>query len=278
MFEALLRMAELRRRQGRADEAAELCERISSHPQAKLCLAELALDRGDLRVAADLLDRYLRALPAGERLARAPAFALAVRVHAGRGDTELAASNLGELGTIAADAATDPLRASLRFSQGLVAAESGGDDEAREAFEDALDLWTRCGDPFEAARARASLGVALSHLGRPGEAELELSTAVDDLAALGAKGERERVIALLAELHEPGPRGVRAGAEDRGGLSRRELEVLRLAAQGLTDPEIAERLVVSKHTVHRHMANVRTKLNQRSKAAAVARAAEEGLL
>jgi DNA-binding NarL/FixJ family response regulator len=61
-------------------------------------------------------------------------------------------------------------------------------------------------------------------------------------------------------------------------LSPRELEVLRLAAQGLTDPEIAERLVVSRHTVHRHMGNIRTKLNQRSKAAAVAKAAEEGLL
>jgi DNA-binding NarL/FixJ family response regulator len=54
--------------------------------------------------------------------------------------------------------------------------------------------------------------------------------------------------------------------------------VLRFAAQGLTDPEIADRLVVSRHTVHRHMANIRTKLNQRSRAAAVAKAADEGLL
>ena len=64
----------------------------------------------------------------------------------------------------------------------------------------------------------------------------------------------------------------------RGGLSERELEVLRLAAQGFTEPEIAERLIVSKHTVHRHMANIRTKLNQRSKAGAVAKAADQGLL
>jgi pimeloyl-ACP methyl ester carboxylesterase/DNA-binding CsgD family transcriptional regulator len=61
-------------------------------------------------------------------------------------------------------------------------------------------------------------------------------------------------------------------------LSRRELEVLALVARGLSDPEIAEQLVVSPHTVHRHVANIRRKLGQRSRAAAVAEAARLGLL
>ena len=62
------------------------------------------------------------------------------------------------------------------------------------------------------------------------------------------------------------------------GLSDRELEVLRLVAAGLNDTEIAERLVLSPHTVHRHVANVRTKLRQPSRAAAVAQAGRLGLI
>ena len=61
-------------------------------------------------------------------------------------------------------------------------------------------------------------------------------------------------------------------------LTPRELEVLRLVAQGLNTAEIAERLVVSPHTVHRHMANIRAKLRLPSRAAAVAHAARVGLL
>jgi pimeloyl-ACP methyl ester carboxylesterase len=61
-------------------------------------------------------------------------------------------------------------------------------------------------------------------------------------------------------------------------LSAREVEILRLVAAGLSDAEIAERLVLSPHTVHRHVANIRTKLGLPSRAAAVAHAARIGLL
>jgi DNA-binding NarL/FixJ family response regulator len=61
-------------------------------------------------------------------------------------------------------------------------------------------------------------------------------------------------------------------------LTDREMEVLRLVAQGLNNAEIAERLVVSPHTVHRHVANARTKLGLRSRAAVVAHAARIGLI
>jgi pimeloyl-ACP methyl ester carboxylesterase/DNA-binding CsgD family transcriptional regulator len=61
-------------------------------------------------------------------------------------------------------------------------------------------------------------------------------------------------------------------------LSDRELEVLKLVAAGLSDAEIAERLVLSPHTVHRHVANIRTKLRLPSRAAAAAHAARTGLI
>lgn len=63
-----------------------------------------------------------------------------------------------------------------------------------------------------------------------------------------------------------------------GDLTRRETEVLALVASGLSDREVAERLVLSPHTVHRHVANVRTKLGLPTRAAAVAAAARRGLL
>jgi DNA-binding CsgD family transcriptional regulator len=70
----------------------------------------------------------------------------------------------------------------------------------------------------------------------------------------------------------------RAAPASDGALTRREAEVLRLVADGLGDAEIADRLVVSPHTVHRHVANIRTKLNQPSRAAAAAYAARHGLI
>jgi ATP/maltotriose-dependent transcriptional regulator MalT len=64
----------------------------------------------------------------------------------------------------------------------------------------------------------------------------------------------------------------------RSGLTKRELEVVRLVAEGMSNQEIAESLVLSEHTVHRHVANLLNKLEVSSRTAAVARAAQLGLL
>jgi pimeloyl-ACP methyl ester carboxylesterase/DNA-binding CsgD family transcriptional regulator len=87
---------------------------------------------------------------------------------------------------------------------------------------------------------------------------------------------------LDGDLEAGGPLRARrpgsGGARTEPGLSARELQVLRLVAAGLSDAEIADRLVLSPHTVHRHVANVRTKLRQPSRAAAVAQAGRLGLI
>jgi DNA-binding CsgD family transcriptional regulator len=88
-----------------------------------------------------------------------------------------------------------------------------------------------------------------------------------DLRALGVEG---RGPAPPPRTPEPAPDG-----ED---LTERETEILTLVAAGLSDREIAERLVLSPHTVHRHVANVRTKLGLPTRAAAVAAATRRGLL
>ena len=102
-------------------------------------------------------------------------------------------------------------------------------------------------------------------------------------AALGrdqaAAAEEEAGQTALAALGARPP--TRVSTADRRALNEltpREVEILRLVAQGLNDAEIAERLVLSQHTVHRHVANVRTKLRLPSRTAAVAYAARAGLL
>jgi len=91
-------------------------------------------------------------------------------------------------------------------------------------------------------------------------------------------GDADSVVrAMRAVLdHEPAPPP--AAGPTAVLLSRREREVLTLVAGGLSDREIAEQLVVSPHTVHRHVANIRNKLGRGSRAAAVAEAARLGLL
>ena len=90
----------------------------------------------------------------------------------------------------------------------------------------------------------------------------------------GREPEPERSSESDAAATEPGA----AESPDTGDLTKRETEILTLVAGGLSDREIADRLVLSPHTVHRHVANVRTKLGLPTRAAAVAAATKRGLL
>ena len=145
----------------------------------------------------------------------------------------------------------------------------GGYQDARRACEDALDRFAEVAAPYDAARARLGLARALAALGRDDAAAAEAKAARVAFAALGAIREVRRAEAPLSDD---------ATRRSLSDLTPRELEVLRLVAQGLNTAEIAERLVVSPHTVHRHMANIRAKLRLPSRAAAVAHAARVGLL
>ena len=290
--EGLVRLAELRRRQGRLDEAADLFARAEPHPQASIGRAEIALDRGDPRTAADLSERYLRRIPEHNRVERAPGLELLVRARLALGQGKQAAAALAHLAAIASEVGTSPLLASERHAAGLASAADGDLESARRAFEDAVDRFQQSGAPFETARSRIALARTLARLGRVEEARAEAERALEPL--LGMKAENE--IAAVRELLAGFQTGAIAGAETFSGgvgragssfhapggthslLTRREREVLRLVALGLTNQAIASRLFVSEHTVHRHVANILTKLDAPSRAAAVARAGREDLL
>jgi DNA-binding CsgD family transcriptional regulator len=280
--EALVMLAGLRCQQGRLDEAAVLFERAEAHPFRMLahnaCLlgrAALALEWDDAETTRDLAERYLRAVPAEVCLERAAALELLVHAHVGLSNSDKAKEALHELRGVAEIAASGPMQAALRFAEGLVSAIEDP-AAAKRCFEDAVELWMHTGAPFQTARARVELGHILARLGRQAAALEEVNKAIESFHAIGAMRKASRAQSLAREL----ARATVSVEQTRsvGLLSGREIEVLRLAALGLTNKQIARELQRSVHTVHRHVANILTKLDLPSRTAAVSYAARHRLI
>jgi DNA-binding NarL/FixJ family response regulator len=172
-----------------------------------------------------------------------------------------------ELAGIAADLGTPALRATAGYAQGTVLLADGDARAALAVLRPAWAIWRDLEAPYEAARARVAVGVACRQLGDEDGAALELRAAAHVFRELGAVTDLTR----LEQLSSADP------AAATCGLSRRELEVLRLLATGMTNRAIATELVISEKTVARHVANIFTKLGLSSRAAATAYAYEHGL-
>jgi LuxR family maltose regulon positive regulatory protein len=280
--EALARLGELRRRQGRFDEAAALFTDAASHPLAVLGRAALALDQDQPLEARELVERYLRRVPPRDCTGRIPALDLLVRAASALSDRAAAVATADELRVIASKLATDPIRAMAASSSGVLALAEADWDAARTAFEDAIDLFTRAGMPFEAARARLDRARSLEGAGRPSDARGDARAAARIFETIGAVSDAGRATAICERL-DADPNGAhpstsRASGSDLDRLTARERDVLRLVSEGLSNHEIAERLGLSEHTVHRHISNILTKLDLPSRAAAAAAAARSGAI
>ena len=273
--QAMARLGELRLRQGRLEEAAQLFDQGGSYPAASLGRATLMLEKGDARGAAAEAERLLRQLQPEDRTGRAALVELAVRARAGYGDLEEAAARLAELEAIAADVATDPLRASAAAARAVVAAGRGDDRGASRHLEESADFYRRSGAPYEEGRVRLELAAALAKVGERERARREAGAATEALRHLGALGAAEQGETLVAALEAPTPA---APARPESPLTRRQIEILRLVAQGASNAEIARRLGLSEHTVKRHVANVLTRLGLKTRAAAAVQASKLGLL
>jgi ATP/maltotriose-dependent transcriptional regulator MalT len=273
---AIVRLADLRRRQGRFGEAEELLEQRPGNPLAPVVTAELALDLGDASRAVDLLEPVLRRVPAQNRTLRAAPVEVMVRAKIASGDAVAAASHLPELRSIAEALGTGPLRASVALTEGLLAAAAGDREPARERLEDAVELFAASDASFELARARLALAQVLASLDRADAAVREATLAVRQLDDIGAVGEAARARELLTDLGAPTARRQARAREQL--LTPREVEILRLVSEGLKDGEIAARLVLSKHTVHRHLQNAYARLGCSTRASAVAKANRLNLL
>ena len=148
-------------------------------------------------------------------------------------------------------------------ARGAVQLAGGAADAALPALRRAFDLWQRAEAPYHAARARELAALACRSLGDAEGAALELDAAAAVYRRLGAAPD----LARLAPATAPDPHG----------LSRRELEVLRLVAAGDTNKAIAAALFLSERTVERHLSNIFTKLDLSTRAAATAWTWRHGL-
>jgi LuxR family transcriptional regulator, maltose regulon positive regulatory protein len=268
---SLVGLAELRRRQGRDEEAAKLLDQAGPLLTAQLCRGRLALDRGDARRAVDLAERFLRQMPAHQRVSRAPGLELLIRARTARGELDEADAALAALREVERLVGTPPLRAGTDLAEAMVATGRGDHDRARPLVEDAVDRFERSGGVYEAAEGRIELATTLLALGRADAAGREAAAAVErtlDLGAATLAARAQRVLDACTGKHR----------SPRPEVTPREREVLRLLAEGLTNQQIAERLVVSQHTVHRHVTNILRKLELPSRAAAAAHAARSGML
>jgi ATP/maltotriose-dependent transcriptional regulator MalT len=264
--EGIVRLAELRWRQGRLEDAAALFEQVKTEPLAQLGQAAVAIEHNDAAHALELVERCLRRLPVQDRMERLPALELHIRACLLTGDCDRAREVIPELEEMMRTVQTRPLQASVKTSLGLIAAAENRLDDARMYLEDAADLFDQCGAPFEAGRARLELAHVLAGLDRTTDAAIQASTALAAFEDLAAAGEASRCRVLVERLSNDATptRAVRPSH----GLTGREVEVLALLASGLSNQEIADRLVLSIRTVQRHVENIYAKTGARGRAAA----------
>ncbi len=266
---------ELHRLVGAFEEAEieyQQASRNGYQPMPGLALLELA--RGDTDAAAATIQRVLQ--EAGSPLERPALLSAAVEILRATGDLPGARAAADELATIAVGSSSEVLGAMAAQATGSVLLGEGDPVAALAELRAAAAAWQLLHMPYGAARVAVLLGLACSALGDTTSAALEFDNARDTFTELGAGPDLDRLIPLIGGLVEDAE--PRTEAERGPALSAREHEVLAHVAAGKTNREIAAALVISEHTVGRHVENIFTKLGVTSRAAATASAYEHDLL
>jgi DNA-binding CsgD family transcriptional regulator len=245
-----------------ADAAYQVAADHGYDPQPGLALLWLAQGRPD--AARGALDRWLAEVRGPVHRSRLlPA---AIEVLVGCGDVEQARAAAGELGSLAAAFGCVSMEAMAAQASGAVEMAAGDAPGALPYLRKARQLWTRVDDPYERARTQVLTGRALAAAGDGESARRELEAARTTFRRLGAGPAADEVTVLLAPPSLP------------GGLTAREVEVLRLVASGHSNAQVAAALVLSEKTVARHLSNIFGKLDVGSRTAATAYAFEHRLV
>lgn len=253
------------RLQGEYAEAEAAYQRAGEHgydPQPGLALLWLAQGSRDAAAAA------VRRLVAetGDPVGKCRVLPAAVDVLLAAGAVDEARTISDELERVAAAAGSVAMLAFSAYASGAVELSSGDASGALPYLRKAQQLWARAECPYELARVRLLTGRALSALGDTGSARQAFEAAHEGFLALGATPMVEEASRQIEPARLP------------GGLTAREVEVLRLVASGHSNAQIATDLTLSEKTVARHLSNIFTKLEVGSRTAAAAYAYEHGLV
>ena len=263
---AAYQLAELHRLRGEATEAEEAYRRASRwgrEPQPGLALLRLA--QGQPATAQAAIHRALD--EAGDLPGRARLLPAATEIALAAGDRAAARAAADELAEVARRLDAPVLLATAASAAGAVLLAEGDPRAALVDLRNAWAAWRELEAPYEAARTRVGIGLACRALGDQDSAAMELDAARFAFQELGAAPD-------LASLETLTGRDLAGRA---GGLTPREVQVLRLVATGKTNRAIAAELVLSERTVDRHVSNIFTKLGVSSRAAATAWAYEHRL-
>jgi DNA-binding CsgD family transcriptional regulator len=256
------KLAEIRLLQGRIEEAERLLAGFEDLPETLRASVEIHRMRGEHALAAALLLRRLNRV--GDTIVAVPLLSTLVEVQVAQGDVEGASVSASRLESLAERSGHPRLGAVSALAAGRIAAASG-DGSARAHFEAALETFGTLEMPLDAARTRIDLARAIQ-AEDPDVAGREARVALESLERLGADREADAAAATVRELGGP----ARTGPKGIGLLTARELEVLSLLAEGLTNAEIAARLYISTKTAGNHVSNLLAKLHLRSRQEAAA--------
>jgi DNA-binding CsgD family transcriptional regulator len=264
---ACYQLAELHRLRGefaKAEQAYRQASQWGRSPQPGQALLRLAQDQVDAAVAA--IRRVVD--EAQDRVTRSQVLPAYVDILLAAGDVPAARAAADELSRIAAQVDAPFLHAVSARATGAVVLAEGDARAALATLRRAWKAWQQLEAPYEAARVRVLVGLACRELGDEDGAEMELDAAHWVFQQLGAAPDLARVERFSWTA---APKGM-------GGLTAREVQVLALVAAGKTNREIATVLVVSEHTVRRHLQNIFAKLGVASRAAATAYAFQHDLI
>jgi ATP/maltotriose-dependent transcriptional regulator MalT len=259
---AYYRQAELLRLQGEfgaAEDAYREASRLGWEPQPGL--AQLRLAQGRHGVALAAIRRALAEMT--EPLRRAALLPAQVEIALAAGELEEARTACEQLAEVAEVFESELIDAIVAHARGAVALAEGDATAALGKLRAAQRIWQELDVPYEVGRTRELIAYACAALGDVEAGTLELAAARDLFERLGARPDLARVSDRASRAH---------------GLSERELEVLRLVASGKSNREIAAALVISEHTVARHLQNIYAKLGVPSRTAATAFAFEHELV
>ena len=268
--EALSKLAELRLAQGRTEEAARLLAGYEDHPATAYAVAALHLAGGSTAVASSVLRRRLRELDEGS-LGGAALVELLAEAEIAQGAVEEAATRAKRLAQLGSGLGSELLVARGERALGCALVAGGDREAAMSHLERALAAFGRLEMPLDVARTRLSLARALA-AGDPETAIAEARSALACCEDLGAARDADAAAGFLREL---GVKAARAGPKGVGVLTKRELGVLGLLGEGLSNHDIAERLFISRKTVEHHVASVLFKLDLRGRGEAAAYAVRQ---